>query len=263
MSFQYYLSTWTKALLFLRLSLQLPRSSLNPPPMASSLHSNLNFVPTTQSTVAVGGGARPHRFSIILCGPRDNRGPLLKGRILSTEAIQAIQALKRAHRTDPTNLPTHMLSRLIKSDLIAAFKELLRQDHCILALKVFSTIRSEYVVDWSNYADLVLALTRKGFRDEIEALILDMEKEGGIQCDDSKGLSRLIKALIDTERKESTVRIYEMMRRSGWGSNVTVDEYLGKVLSRGLRRFGEEKMADEIDEDLRRFCRGISEKPRV
>lgn len=90
-----------------------------------------------------------------------------------------------------------------------------------------------------------------------------MEKEGGIQCDDIKGLSRLIKALVNAERKESTVRIYEMMRKIGWGSRVTVDEYLGKVLSRGLRRFGEDKMADEIDEELRRSCRGVLEKPRV
>ncbi|CAA3023683.1 protein THYLAKOID ASSEMBLY 8, chloroplastic [Olea europaea var. sylvestris] len=228
--------------------------------MASSLHSNLNFLPASQSMAA---SARLHRFSIIRCGPRDNRGPLLKGRILSTEAIQAIQALKRAHRTDRTNLPTHILSRLIKSDLIATFKELLRQDHCILALKVFSTLRSEYSVDFGNYADLVLALSRNGFRDEIDALFLDMEKEGGIQCDDIKGLSRLIKALVNAERKESTVRIYEMMRKIGWGSRVTVDEYLGKVLSRGLRRFGEDKMADEIDEELRRSCRGVLEKPRV
>ncbi|CAI9773554.1 unnamed protein product [Fraxinus pennsylvanica] len=228
--------------------------------MASSLCSNLNFLPTSQYTAA---SVRLHRFSMIRCGPRDNRGPLLKGRILSTEAIQAIQALKRAQRTEPTNLPTHILSRLIKSDLIAAFKELLRQDHCILALKVFSTVRSEYSADFGNYADLVIALSRNGFRDEIDALILDMEKEGGIQCDDIKGLSKLIKALIYAERKESTVRIYEMMRRSGWGSSVTVDEYSGKVLSRGLRIFGEEKMADEIDEELRRFCRGIFEKPGV
>lgn len=49
-----------------------------------------------------------------------------------------------------------------------------------------------------------------------------MVKEGGIQCDDSKGFSRLIKPLIDTERKESTVIIYKIMRR--WGSSVAVDE---------------------------------------
>ncbi|KAL2516188.1 Vacuolar sorting protein 9 [Forsythia ovata] len=231
--------------------------------MASSLHSNLNFLPRTQSTAAAGGASRTHLFSIIRCGPRDNRGPLLKGRILSIEAIQAIQALKRANRTDPTNLPTHLLSRLIKADLIAAFKELLRQDQCILALKVFSTIRSEYSVDFANYADLVLALTRNGLREEIDALILDMEKEGGIQFEDNKGLSRLVKALIDAERKESTVRIYKLMRKSGWGSTFPVDEYLGKVLSRGLRRFGEDKMAHQIDEELRRFSRGILDKHRV
>lgn len=110
--------------------------------MASSLRSNLALLSPHPSTTA----HKPRPFLIIRCGPRNNRGPLLKGRVLSIEAIQAVQSLKRAHRGDQSKLNevlSETLPRLIKADLIAAFKELLRQDHSDLALKVFSVVRSE------------------------------------------------------------------------------------------------------------------------
>ena len=44
----------------------------------------------------------------------------------------------------------------------------------------------------------------------------------------------------------STVRIYAMMKRSGWGSTFEADEYVVKVLSKGLRRLGEESLAVEV-----------------
>ncbi|PIN12244.1 hypothetical protein CDL12_15146 [Handroanthus impetiginosus] len=224
--------------------------------MASAAHLNLTFFATSTNTTSA---ATLRRVTVVRCGPRDNRGPLLKGRILSTEAIQAIQSLKRAHRTDPTNLPTHLLSRLIKSDLTAAFKELLRQDQCSLAVKVFSSIRSEYGADLNMYAELVLALARNGLIEEIDPLIVQMEEEGGIRCDESRGLLRLVQALIGAERKESTVRIYEMMKRS----EHEMDEYLGRVLSKGLRRFGEGRLADEVDRELGRLYKGIFVKSQV
>ncbi|GFP85653.1 pentatricopeptide repeat-containing protein at3g46870 [Phtheirospermum japonicum] len=224
--------------------------------MASTAHSNLTLFSSSASTTTTAANHR--RIAIVRCGPRDNRGPLLKGRILSTEAIQAIQSLKRAHRSDPTNLPTHILSRLLKSDLTAAMKELLRQDQCAIAARVFATLKSEYGVDLDMYADMVQALARNRLTDEIDLLIDEME-EGGIRCDENKGLLRLVKALIAAERKESTVRIYGMMKRSGY----KMDDYLGKVLSKGLRRFGEGGLADEIDLELGRLYKGIFVKSSV
>ncbi|KAI6671889.1 hypothetical protein NL676_006774 [Syzygium grande] len=117
----------------------------------------------------------------IRCGPRDKRGPLVKGRTLSTEAIQAVQSLKRAHRADPaapaaaTALPSHLrrsLTRLLKSDLLAALRELLRQDRCALALQVLAVVRSEYgPVELALYADVASALARQGMGEEIDALV--------------------------------------------------------------------------------------------
>ncbi|CAA2958817.1 THYLAKOID ASSEMBLY 8, chloroplastic, partial [Olea europaea subsp. europaea] len=95
----FFTSTWIT--LHLILSLQLPCSTHIPSP-------NLNFLPTFQSTAT---SAKLDRFSIIRCSPRDNRGPLLKGRILS---IEAIQALKPTKRIDPTISPT--TSSLVSSN---------------------------------------------------------------------------------------------------------------------------------------------------
>ncbi|GMH15981.1 hypothetical protein Nepgr_017822 [Nepenthes gracilis] len=206
----------------------------------------------------------------IRCGPRDKRGPLVKGRILSTEAILAIQALKRAHNGSSTTRPEvdghHLhktLSRLIKSDLVATLNELLRQGRCDLALKVFSAVRSEswYKTDLGMYADLVSALGKQGKGEDIDRLICELEEEEGngvIDCQD-KGLVKLIRALIGAERRESTVRIYGMMKRSGWGSTGSVDEYGARALSRGFRRFGEEGLADEVDLAFERFSKRYAE----
>ncbi|XP_021736899.1 uncharacterized protein LOC110703403 [Chenopodium quinoa] len=207
---------------------------------------------------------KPNPRPTIYCGPRDNRGPLVKGRVLSTEAIQAVQALKRAQRTTGTTVHETLnktLTRLIKADLIATLRELLRQGHCDLALTVFSTVRSEpwYKTDLSLYADLVLALDKKGgIEEDIDRLIEGLEMEidggkGGIDWEDKRGLSRLVKALIGAKRRESMVRIYGVMKKSGWGcsgSGVEVDEYLAKVLSKGLKRFGEESLGREVEVGL-------------
>lgn len=86
-------------------------------------------------------------------------------------------------------------------------------------------------------------------REDIDRLICDLEAEGVIDCDD-KGLVVLIKKLIEAKRRESTVKVYGLMKRSGWGHTCKIDEYVGKVLSRGLRRLGEKSVADEIDKEI-------------
>ncbi|KAJ4951236.1 hypothetical protein NE237_028068 [Protea cynaroides] len=218
--------------------------------MASSLRSNhscfsLSYsFPTTKS----------HRscVAIIRCGPRDNRGPLHRGRVLSIEAIQAVQALKRAERMDQTQIDEQVsktLSRLIKQDLVASLKELIRQDRCHLALKVYEIMRSEhwYKTDCSLYADLVSTLARKGMTEEIDRLIsVDLERDG-LGVSEERGLSRLVKALIAAERTESLMTVYGLMKRGGWGSASAADECVVKVLSRGLRRLGEQRVAEEVE----------------
>lgn len=73
-----------------------------------------------------------------------NRKPLQRGRNLSIEAIQAVQHLKRAHlHSNPLDhVFNSKFRRLLKFDMIAVLRELLRQNHCLLALKVFTLFYS-------------------------------------------------------------------------------------------------------------------------
>ncbi|GAB2228092.1 hypothetical protein Droror1_Dr00009922 [Drosera rotundifolia] len=208
----------------------------------------------------------PSLSLLIRCGPFSaNRGPLHRGRILSTESIHVIQSLKRLRPSPLSPLPKS-ITRLIKSDLVAAVKELLRQRLPLLALRLFSHLRSDPTYlspDLSLYADLILALNKEELRDEIDALVVElkMECEGrGIECGEGSGMTRLIRAVIGAGRLDGLVRVWGIMKRSGWGEvergrrkGREVDAYVGKVLSRGLRSLGEVEVAEEIEMVLERF----------
>ena len=129
----------------------------------------------------------------------------MKGCILSIKAINAIQILKRAHKSFSTPDYSPILSRLLKADLLATLRELLRQDHCALALHAFSAVRFEYNnPDLSLYTDVATAHARNKMVEDLDRLICDLETDcggGGIQCDD-KGLIMLIKAVIGAYRME-------------------------------------------------------------
>ena len=48
------------------------------------------------------------------------------------------------------------------------------------------------------------------------------------------------------DRRESTVRIYEMMRRSKWGSTLEANEFVVKVLGKGFRSLGEQSLVVDV-----------------
>lgn len=100
--------------------------------------------------------------------------------------------------------------------------------------------------------------------EEIDSLVCELEKESGVQWDSDKGLIRLIRAVIGADRRESTVRIYELLKRNGWGSSsFQADEYMVRVLSKGLRRLGEVGLADELDVKFGSLYEGNLEKMGV
>lgn len=95
------------------------------------------------------------------------------------------------------------------------------------------------------YASLVSALARKGKREEIDRLILGLSEEEQVVSDD-KRLVLLIKAVINAGRVLSIVRIYRIMRTSGWQPSCAADDYVVRVLINGLRRLGEDNVANEV-----------------
>lgn len=194
---------------------------------------------------------------VVVCGPRDNRGPLVRGRTLSTEAILAVQALKRAAAAGDgaaskvDEVVSKTLARLIKSDLLAALAELQRQDQWPLALKVFVAMRREiwYSVDYASYAQMIATLARNGMTAEIDDLVSDLLEED-LGDGDVRGYARLMKVLIAAGKGEAVKDIYRGMKRRGFDG----DEYSFKILSKGLRRLGEREAADEVDGDYATWC---------
>ena len=61
------------------------------------------------------------------------------------------------------------------------------------------------------------------------------------------------------DKRESTVRIYEMMMRSKWGSTLEANEFVVKLLGKGFRSLGEQSLVV----DVKGLTRGNLEKLRV
>lgn len=78
------------------------------------------------------------RWVVTMRDRTNNPRPLQKGRNLSIEAIQTVQALKRAqkHHHSLEQAFNFKFRRLLKLDMMAVLRELLRQNECLLALKV-------------------------------------------------------------------------------------------------------------------------------
>jgi hypothetical protein len=116
---------------------------------------------------------------------------------------------------------------------------------------------------------MVQALGNCDMVEDVDRLIEEIVGEGGIGIgigcgeDQGKGLLNLIKAVIGAKRRDSTVRIYEMMKESGWGESVEPDEYVVKVLSNGFKGFGDEELAQQILNDYDRFCKAKFDAFRV
>ncbi|KAF3775153.1 Pentatricopeptide repeat-containing protein [Nymphaea thermarum] len=195
----------------------------------------------------------------VFCGPRDsNRGPLLRGRTLTTEAILAVQLLKRWTARSAADcgdsrtktlvddaVVNKTLSRLAKPDLIAALNELQRQDHWLLALKVFEVVRGEfwYKPDYSLYAEMVKTLARNGRMGEIESIVSVLVGEQFVE--DLRGLTKLIRALIGARMGKCAFAVYGAMRSAAF----VPDDHLFGVLVKGLRRLGEEDSAALVAKD--------------
>nr|ACN40805.1 unknown [Picea sitchensis] len=201
---------------------------------------------------AAGGRNRRLRWSIQIpsvCNMRDkgqNRGPLWRGRILSTEAIQAVQALRRA-KGDPQRLEKAFatkIPRLLKKDLLAVLQELQRQDQCDLALQVFKAVRKEmwYRPNLSLHADMIMMLGRNKRIEEVEAVLLELQKEG--LRPDTRVCTEIIGAFIHVGMVQNAMETFELMKQT----DCHPDKSTFTVLIQGLQRLGEIDLATAVRE---------------
>ncbi|KAL5220452.1 hypothetical protein ABZP36_025165 [Zizania latifolia] len=228
----------------------------------ASLLSLPQLTPTPGAKPA-GRSARPLPGRIT-CGPRDNRGPLQRGRSLSTEAILAVQSLKRLTSADRSPAAaiaaaSTSLGRLLKSDLVAAMAELQRQGHWSLALAALHVARDEpwYRPDPALYATFVSSSPDSedgaGAVDAlVEAFLEEKEKGGGFVAgeEDVYKLTRLVRALVAKGRARAAWSVYEEAVRRG---GCEADEYMYRVMARGMKRLGLDAEAAEVEADFQEW----------
>ncbi|KAG8371421.1 hypothetical protein BUALT_Bualt13G0085900 [Buddleja alternifolia] len=179
-----------------------------------------------------------------------NRKPLQKGRNLSIEAIQTVQALKRA--ANHSNVPSmeqvfdNKFRRLLKFDMIAVLRELLRQNQCLLALKVFEDIRKE---DWYKpqlllYAEMVTVLGSNGMLEKVELLIMELKAEDKLNPD-IEGFNALLESLMNLNLTGLAMECFYLMK----SLSCDTDRLSFKILINGLKSNGEMDLLAVIEQD--------------
>ncbi|EXB40440.1 hypothetical protein L484_013743 [Morus notabilis] len=199
--------------------------------------------------------ARPQKWrSIVTMRDRSNNPrPLQKGRNLSIEAIQTVQALKRTQK-DHRSLEKFFdlkFRRLLKFDMMAVLRELLRQNECLLALKVFEDIRKEY---WykpqvSLYADMVGVFGNNGFLEQVELVGLYLKKEEANLRPEIEGFNALLRALVSLNIAELAMECYCLMKQVGCDP----DRSTFRILINGLESMGETGASAIVRLDAQKF----------
>lgn len=191
--------------------------------------------------------------SKICCGLRGGtRKPLWRGKVLSTEAIQAVQALKFA-KSSPSigseKVFRIRIERLIKADVEAVLAELQRQNEWEIALKVFAFIQKEvwYKPDLSLYSDVILMLGKNKLIDIAEQLFSKL-KEEGLQPDTAV-YTEMIGAYLQVGMVDKGMDTYRLMKESGCNP----DKLTLTILIRNLEKAGEQDLASAVRKDCEKY----------
>ncbi|KAL5858649.1 hypothetical protein ACOSQ3_006107 [Xanthoceras sorbifolium] len=185
-----------------------------------------------------------------------NRKPLQRGRNLSIEAIQAIQALKRANQSHHNNNNSleHVFDskfrRLLKFDMMAVLRELLRQNQSLLALKVFEDIRRE---DWyrpqvSLYADMIQVFAENELFEHVELVYLYLKSENCLEPE-IEGFNSLLRSLVSFNLIGLVMDCYDLMKSVGCDP----DRSSFRILVNGLEAVGEEGFSAIIRQDAVKY----------
>ncbi|KAL0334486.1 UNVERIFIED_CONTAM: Pentatricopeptide repeat-containing protein [Sesamum radiatum] len=196
---------------------------------------------------------RSRMMNITMRDRSKNRKPLQKGRNLSIEAIQTVQALKRAANLSEATLDQvfdNKFRRLLKFDMIAVFRELLRQNQCLLALKVFRDIRNEvwYRPQLLLYAEMITVLGSNGLLEKVELLIMELKAESTVNPD-IEGFNMLLQSLMNLNLTALAMECFYLMK----SLSCDPDRISFKILIDGLKSNKEMKLLAIIREDAKRY----------
>ncbi|XP_052191823.1 protein THYLAKOID ASSEMBLY 8, chloroplastic-like [Diospyros lotus] len=193
-------------------------------------------------------------FTITMRDRSKNRKPLQRGRSLSTEAIHAIQALKRAHHHHHAPLLHRAFAsnfkRLLKSDMMAVLRELLRQNQCLLALQVFEHVRKEY---WykpqvSLYAEIISVLGSNGLYESIVVVFEELKMENGLDPD-REALNALLESLMSFNNPRLAMECFYLMKLLG----CEPDKSSFRILINGLESKGETGLSAVVRHEAEKY----------
>ncbi|XP_022856169.1 pentatricopeptide repeat-containing protein At1g62350-like isoform X2 [Olea europaea var. sylvestris] len=188
----------------------------------------------------------------ISCGLRSGpRKPMWRTRVLSTEAIQAVQSLKLAQKS-PSRLEqvfSNKLSRLLKADLLDVLAELQRQNESDLALKVFNFVRKElwYEPDLTLFNDMLMMVGRNKMIEIAEQLLLELRNES--LEPDARSYTEMIGAYFKVEMVKKAMDTYELMKASGCAP----DKLTLTILIRNLEKAGEGALAAVLKKECTEY----------
>ncbi|KAH0776761.1 hypothetical protein KY290_008172 [Solanum tuberosum] len=173
-----------------------------------------------------------------------------RSRVLSSEAIQAVQSVKLAKSADKLEeMLKNKLSRLLKADVLDTLNELQRQNEVHLALKVFNFVRDEewYTPDLSLFNSMIMMLGKNKFIEMAEQLFVHMIKEG-LQPD-SRTYTELIGAYFRVDLIEKAMEMYELMKISGF----CPDKLTMSILIRNLEKAEEKELVVRVKNECANY----------
>ncbi|PIA25012.1 hypothetical protein AQUCO_13300007v1 [Aquilegia coerulea] len=188
-----------------------------------------------------------------------NRKPLQKGRNLSIEAIQTVQALKRANNNNKDNKEMlervfeSKVRRLLKLDMIAILKELLRQNEPLLALKVFEDVRKEY---WYKpqlllYSDMIQMLVSNNLLEKVDLIVFYLKIEM-LRLDADINTERfnvLLQRLMDYGFTTHAMECFQLMKKV----ECDLNEETFRILVIGLESKGEMDLSSMVRQEAQKY----------
>ncbi|KAI3499234.1 hypothetical protein L1887_35027 [Cichorium endivia] len=178
-----------------------------------------------------------------------NRKPLQKGRNLSIEAIQTIQALKRASKSaeKQQEVIDSKFSRLLKFDMMAILRELLRQENSLLALMVFAEIKKEhwYKPDVSLYAEIISVLAKNNLYDNVDTIFLELKTEKDRLEAKTEGFNVLLETLMSYNITRLAMDCFDLMKEV----DCEPDRSTFKLLVGYLESKGEKSLSESIRQE--------------
>ncbi|KAK1290691.1 Pentatricopeptide repeat-containing protein [Acorus calamus] len=191
----------------------------------------------------------------VRCGLRGgSRRPLWRTeRVMSTEAMHAVQSLKLARSSSsPAKVGEAIegrVGRLLKADAEVVLAELRRQNEWEMALKVFAFIRKEvwYKPDLSLYSDMIFMVAKNKMTEMAEKLFSELKKEG--LEPDTRAYTEMIGAFLQVGMVDKAMEQYSAMKDSGCAP----DKLTLTILIRNLHKAGEEELASSVEKDCAQY----------